>query len=241
MKTIESLQHPLVKHWVRLQSDSRYRKSEKRVLLEGYNAICDVSKRIPIQRLIISKPYPELSAVETIVVSDAILKKISSVEESSGIIAEFEMPAMKPFAKCSHIIVSDAIQDPGNMGTLIRTALAFGWEGLFLLPNSIDPFNDKALRSAKGATFFLPLYSGSWDELKTLCDRNKQQIVISSLDGMASCNATSIALVLGNEGKGVVIPSHIDHTKVQIPMKGDMESLNVAVAGGILMYLLQGK
>lgn len=239
MKNIASLQHPLVKHWVRLQSDSRYRKSEKRVLLEGYNAICDVSKRIPIQRLIISKPYPELTAVETIVVSEAILKKISSVEESSGIIAEFDMPTMQPLTKCTHIIVSDAIQDPGNMGTLIRTALAFGWEGLFLLPKSIDPFNDKALRSAKGATFFLPIYSGSWDELKALCDTNKMQILVSSLEGKTSSTASSIALVLGNEGQGVLVPSHIDHKKVQIPMRGNMESLNVAVAGGILMYLLQ--
>ena len=108
-----------------------------------------------------------------------------------------------------------------------------------MLPGTVDPFNDKALRAAKGATFFLPLYSGTWQELQALCKQDSIQIFVSAIDGKDLCNtqvSNSIALVLGNEAKGVKAPSTILYDTVRIPMASSMDSLNVAVAAGILMY-----
>ena len=136
-------------------------------------------------------------------------------------------------------MVLDGIQDPGNLGTLLRTALAFGWNGIYLLGNCCDPYNDKALRSAKGATFRLQLYQGDKAHLKDLS--RTHQVLVADLDGKApeSVNESEKrVLVLGSESLGVSAESQAFGEKVTLPISGEMESLNVAVAGGILMYQL---
>ncbi len=138
MKELTSLQHPLVKYWVSLRDDAGFRKEHRRVLLEGKNAIKDIAKRHKPKRLITTSQI-DLEADEVLLVNDAIMKKISSTMAPEGLIAEFEMPKNRPFAGLCKIVVSDRIQDPGNLGTIIRSALAFGWNGIFLLPGSCDP------------------------------------------------------------------------------------------------------
>lgn len=244
MKEISSAQHPLVKYWVKLKEDSRFRKSEKSVLLEGRNAIEDICARITAKRIItrsINLVSPTILTDEIVVVSDQILKKLSHVEQSDGLIAELPLPEEQSLDKKSRLLVCDRIQDPGNLGTLLRTALAFGWQGVFLLPGCCDPFNDKALRSAKGATFFLPIQTGDWDTLSTLVHNNNLSLVAADMYGSPPSSFSKgapIALVLSNESQGIKIPSEISHQTVALEMAGQMESLNVAVAGSILMYLL---
>src|SRR5260221_6243786 len=152
MKEISSAAHPLVKYWVRLRSDAAFRRKEKRLLVEGLKCIQDVASKLPIKRLISLDEMPTFLCDEAIIVTHTILEKISGLETSDGLIAEFEMPAAQNLKGLSHILVCDRIQDPGNIGTLIRTALSLGWEGIFFLPGCADPFNDKALRAAKSAT-----------------------------------------------------------------------------------------
>lgn len=244
MKELFSAQHPLVKYWTRLQSDAHFRRHESRVLLEGKNCIRDVCRSKAAKRLIVTDKnlIPDgLQVEEVIIVTDALMKKISSMQTPEGIIAELELPENTPFTSVKKIVVADRIQDPGNLGTLIRSSAAFGWDGFFVLPGCSDPFNDKALRAAKGATFQLPIYSGSWDELHTLCTKNGLELVAADISGeKPSCfTQLPIALVLGNEAQGVSVPSTLSYKRVSLPMKGDMESLNVAVAGSILLYLYQ--
>jgi len=245
MKEITSLQHPLVKHWAKLQSDSAYRKSERALLLEGKNCIQDVLRSHRAKALIVShtdKAIQSDRADELIVVTEAILKKITQVESPEGILAEFALPEMKPFDKVVRLLVSDRIQDPGNLGTLIRSALAFGWDGLFLLPGSCDPFNSKAVRAAKGATFDLALFSGTWDDLHGVVKKNGLELIVADLAGKPPTHFVKekMALVLGNEANGATVPDTIPHARVKLAMQGPMESLNVAVAGSILLYLFQG-
>lgn len=241
MKEITSAQHPLIKYWMRLRDESSFRKTESRVLLEGKNCIQDVCASIKPKRIILTNPDLNqdlaIDADEVVLITDTLMKKISAVQTPEGIIAELELPN-KPLTSVRKLLVADRIQDPGNLGTLIRSCYAFGWDGFFLLPGTVDPYNDKALRAAKGATFHLPIISGSWDELNALVQQNNLNLIVADVSGNSPSECTTpLALVLGNEAQGAKVP--IPHTKVSLPMRGSMESLNVAVAGSILLYLFQ--
>ncbi|PKI61452.1 hypothetical protein CRG98_018135 [Punica granatum] len=128
------------------------------------------------------------------------------------------------FPSLHRILVLDGIQDPGNLGTLLRSAVAFNWGGVFLLPGCCDPFNDKALRASRGASFQLPIVSGYWTHLVSL---------------KIEFGMRPLCLVLGSEGRGLSEKSESECELVSIPMTGKFESLNVSVAGGIFMFVLQ--
>lgn len=243
MRMIRSPHHPLVRHLRNLRTDSAYRAQEKRVLLEGKNGITDVARHCTPYRLITREGVPilpHIGAEEHIVISEQVLKKITGVEHPEGIIAEFPLPEPRTLSG-SRLLACDRIQDPGNLGTLIRTAFALGWDGIFLI-DSCDPFNDKALRAAKGATFFLPFQKGSWEEMGAFARACKLRILISDTHGQvpeALPRDGSYLLVLGNESSGVRPRGALAHEVVAIPMAEGADSLNVAVAGGILMYALK--
>ena len=214
-----------------------FRKREGRCLLAGKNCIEEVS----YARLIVTKRslIPKNNTCEVYLVTDALMKKISGLVNPEGILAEVAIPEERPLTG-TKIVVADRVQDPGNLGTLIRSSLAFGWDGMFLLTGSVDPYNDKALRAAKGATFHLPLQSGSWQDLKKIIEENRLQLVVADTKGKApdAFSNMPIGLVLGNEAKGPDVP--LPHETVTLAMNGQMESLNVSVAGSILLYLYQG-
>ncbi len=245
IKEITSLQHPQVLRLVKLKKSKAYREEEKSLLLEGRNCITDVIKKKKALRLIVEKlaDIPEEGeAEEILVVSRAINEKISAVKSPDTILAEFASPEMQKLTKQKYIIALDGLQDPGNLGTLLRTALALGWEGAFLIEPCCDPFNDKALRAAKGASFDLPLQKGSWQDLADLIKECGYTPVAASLEGdvpHAFQAEEKLVLILGNEARGITMPQGFFCRKVTIPMTGCMESLNVAQAGAILMYALK--
>ena len=161
-----------------------------------------------------------------------------------GILATFALPLMNQLKKSQRLLALDAIQDPGNMGTLLRTCLALGWDGCFLLPGCTDPFSDKALRAAKGATFFLPLVTGSWDDLFTFSKANRLRLLLADVAGKSVASFSldePLCLVMGNESKGISenVKDLFEH--ISIPMSGAMQSLNVSSAAAILLHLLRGK
>lgn len=247
VKHIVSLQHPLVKYLVELKKSRSFRLEQGSVLLEGKNCIIDLCKKRPAKRLLIQedKILPqELLSAEYITCTKEIIDKISSVVNSEGIIAEMALPSMAPLTQEKYIIACDGLQDPGNLGTIIRTALALGWQAIFLIEPCCDPFNDKALRAAKGATFELPIQRGTWDDLAEIIKKNNLTALVADLDGMLpeaiqEKSQAGFVLILGNEAQGAHVPSTFCHKKIVIPMKGPMESLNVAIAAGILMYTLR--
>lgn len=245
MKTITSLHNQTVQHLVGLAKNRDYRKEFESLLLEGKNAIVDVSKSLKPKRIVITEGFelPEqLKICEVLQVTPAIMQKISSVKSPEGIIAEFPFPKMLSLDKKRKIVALDRVRDPGNLGTLLRTALALGWDGVFLLPECADPFNEKALRASKGATFFLPIQQGSWDNLSELSKNNHLPIFVADSKGVniqIQQKNPACILLLGNEADGVKIPDTITHTTISIPMGEEMNSLNVAAAGAILMYALQ--
>lgn len=241
---ITSLQHPLVKHLVKLRQDSGYRYEQNSLVLEGSKPIREVIGQA--KKLIYSQSFIPFggSNAEEWIVTDAILQKISGLSNPEGVIAEVEMPMMSPLEDCHRLLVLDGISDPGNMGTLLRTALAFGWDGVFVLPHSCDLFNEKVLRAARGAHFKLPFKMGTAKELQALLEGQGFQPLLADLQGQHPENIPSAAkraLVMGNEAHGACEEVRQFSLPVAIPMPGQMESLNVAVAGGILLYLLKTK
>lgn len=241
---ITSLQNPLVKHLVKLRGDSDYRYEQRMLLLEGSKPIKEVLPHV--KTLIYSETFIPFSVKDQVewVVSDAVLKKISGLTSPEGVIAEVQMPEMSSLKGCRDVLVLDGISDPGNMGTLMRTALAFGWDGLYFLPNCCDLFNEKVLRAARGAHFKIPLRVGTAKELKELIDQQELEALYADIEGPSPEKvkpAKRRLLIMGNEAHGASLDVRSFSTPISIPMAGEMESLNVAIAGGILLYLLKSK
>lgn len=242
---ITSLQHPIVKHLVRLRQNRDYRHEQGTVLIEGKKLVTEICLHQQPEVLLTSDASlipASVNPKNAIVVPPAMIQKISGLQQSEGILAEMRMPKEASLDKCRFIIALDAISDPGNLGTLLRTALALGWEGAYLLPNTCDPYNEKALRAAKGATFKLPLFSGSWKQLSELVKDNRLTPYVADLNGLSLNDLTcpeNALLVLNNESTGPSQEALQQCQKITIPMPGNMESLNVSIAGAIIMYSLK--
>ena len=228
----------LIKHLQRLKKERRYRQACQSVLVEGSKMVMEAKERFGVRAVIATNNelFPD-----AFVVSPVVMKGISSQKNPEGIVAEVPMPPAAVLGNERYIVALDAIQDPGNVGTLIRTALALGWEAVVLLGASADPFGHKALSAAKGASFRMPVVTMKTRDLKKYCEEKGLSFVAADLEGAKPGRIEGgCCLVLGNEGKGLSRDvSALISKKVAIDMKGDMESLNVAAAGAILLYVLR--
>jgi len=232
-KKIISLQNPITKHLVKLRVDARYRKEQNSVLVSGVKLVKELQSFAKPKRIFSIKTYPSPHTL----VSESVMKKITGLTSPEGIAAEFPLPKPSIMEDKAPLLVLDRINDPGNLGTLIRTALALGWEGIFFLPGCVDPFQEKVIRASRGALFRLPWKEGSWDELKKLnLTAYTADIEGRPLDEIEP--QKKILLLLSNEAQGVSEEGASFGERVTIPMPGEMESMNVATCGAIMMYEL---
>ncbi len=233
-KEVKSLQHPIVKHFVKLRKERRYREEKGFLLLEGKKMILEFPGEI---ETLITTEETSIPAKNHYVVPPEVIKKIADTSSPEPYLAEVPLPP-PALLEGKRLVALDRISDPGNLGTLLRTALALGFEGAFLL-SCTDPFSSKALRAAKGATFHLPIWQGSEEELLTLM--GKRNVYIADAQGGEDVAFKApLILVLGSEAHGPSPSLKGKGTLVSIPMNGKAESLNVAVAGGILMHKIGG-
>lgn len=237
---ITSLQHPLVKYCVKLRKDRRFRREEQKALITGSILIQELfAKNVQIETLItLAGSPPNWNVKEVVETTQEVLDKITEQKESMAAIVK--LPSFQNLSKTSYLLVLDQIADPGNLGTLLRTAHALGWEGVFLVEGSCDPFAEKALRAAKGSTFVLPLQEGSWEQF---CAMAKGFTVLTADMAGAPLGkitaSTPLALLLSKESRGARKEAKELFKTVSIPMQESAESLNVAVAGAILLYGLK--
>lgn len=232
-KKITSLQHPLVKHWTQLRQDRAYREETQRVLVSGEK----MARELPVKVLIALEPS-SIPAKEIYLVSEAILKKITGLSQPDGFVAELDLPPPQDLRGKKFLLILDQIADPGNLGTLLRTALALKWEGVIVTPGTVDLFNDKALRAAKGATFHLPYACLSLQEISQM----PLHFYLADLEGKPLENATfkaPLALILSSEARGP--NAWPKGEKITIPMNKMVESLNVATSGAILLYAMRSQ
>jgi len=182
-------------------------------------------------------------AVPLAEVSDSELASAADTESPQGALAVAAIPRQSldelRIGARSLLLVLDAVQDPGNVGTLLRTAAAFGVTATVALPGTVDLWNAKVVRSAMGALFRRPALHITWPELDVFLQRHAVALWGAGADGDAHHTVDApkrLALVVGNEGGGLTDESRsrIERT-ISIPVEPDVESLNVAVAAGILL------
>ncbi len=211
------------------------RKEQQCFLIEGYHMVA-MAKELGVLKEVYTlkeeKDYP--SAIE---VSEEVMKKISYAETPQGIIGVVSF-LQKEVGKSHRILYLDGVSDPGNMGTLIRTAAAFGYE-IWLSSTCVDVYNEKVIASTQGAIFLVPFAKKGWKDVEEKKSEGYEVYVTSLQQAMnmeETKNPEKLILVLGNEAHGVSREA-LEHASktIRIPMK-EMESLNVAVAGGIAMY-----
>ena len=239
---IESLHNPLVKHLVKLREEKNYREQQGSVLITGNKLVYEVAAHLPPKKWFMTEEHPTSAIGKVYLVTPAVMKKITGLPSPEPIAAEFPLPGPQNLKGKAPLLALDAIRDPGNLGTLIRTALALGWAGVFFLPTCADLFHEKAIRASRAAPFHLPWQTGTWEELELLCKTHNLKTYIADMEGTALTALQPSAhtlLVLSNEAQGVQGRAKGFGQKITIPMQGEMESLNVAVAGSILMYILK--
>lgn len=176
-------------------------------------------------------------------VPPALMDQITETEESQGILAVFSYPRLELPDHLNYVVVADALRDPGNLGTLLRTASAAGAQAVLLTPGTTDAFSPKVVRSAMGAHFRLPIHSMTWDQISRVCKQRAEplQILVAEMENARSCWSMDLriplALVVGGEAEGAGSDARrAADDLICIPMPGRSESLNAAVAAAILMF-----
>jgi TrmH family RNA methyltransferase len=243
-KKINSLQHPIIKLAVKLRNNKKFRLQENKVLLCGNKLVKEVVKKIKAHHLFYTSSSHDLVAENIYQVNDSVMKKIFGLPSAEDLAAIISLPTDQTLKTKGKYLVLDQISDPGNLGTLLRSALAFRFQGAIITSGSVDPFNDKAIRASKGACFFLPLIRLESEEIFSHAKKHKIPIFLADMTGknFHKCKIPpSFFLILSNESHGV---SSFWKTKVEnisIPISKEMESLNVSVAGSILMEHFSSK
>lgn len=242
-KMISSLQNPIVKHFVKLRENRQYREEHLSAIVPSRVLIEELAREItPKMTLVQEGAQPPKISGPFYFVSHGILQKITGVPSPDEVVAEFPLPHKASLQGKRFIAALDKISDPGNLGTLMRTALAFGWEGLFFLPGCVDPFHEKAIRASRAASFRIPIQEGSWEELQEIIEQGKLNAYVADVGGedfRKQKKKGNVLLILSSEAHGPSENALQLGKKITIPITEKMESLNVAVAGGILMYFFK--
>ncbi len=238
MEVITSPSNSKVKYWSSLLQ-KKYRDSEGVYLVEGEHLVLEAIRKNLVVEIIACEDFKINYLGDIYYVTYDILKKISKVETPQKVMA---VVRKKEFSIIGNkILLLDRIQDPGNLGTIIRSAVAFNVDTIILSEDSVDLYNEKVIRSTEGMLFNLNILR---KDLKTFIPKLKEdnyKIVGTRLtSGMKVKDyifPKRIALVMGNEGNGISseVLSLCDDF-VYIPMNESCESLNVGVAASILMY-----
>ncbi len=255
MKIITSKDNQLYKTALKL-TKKKYRDEYGMYLLEGVKPLLDaLDTGIYVRNILLCddvgsrQDYPDEITVR---LDRKLFERLSDTGTSQGVIAiaeklcyDYETFSEKAGMKGSNIVVLDRLQDPGNIGTIVRTAEAAGYRGIIVTAGSGDIYSPKVVRAAAGSLFRMPVLQvdDSMEAVNMLRKMNKR-IVTAALDTDIYYYQTdlteNIALVIGNEGQGVSeVFMESSDIKVRIPMEGSIESLNAAVAAGILMYQSQ--
>lgn len=256
-KVITGFSNPTVK-FVRSLRDKKHRKREQRFLAEGLRLLTDAREggRVPEILLMAQgrEPHPLLDVLEQTVAAaggdvlelpEDLLAKVTGKDNPqavAGVFAEWDTGLATIDRHAAPIwLVAQAMRDPGNLGTMLRTADAVGAGGLILLDDCADPFSVEAVRASMGAIFTEQLAQARWDDFIGWLRAGEGQLVAASLREAVPYRGAPYAapcfVMVGNESRG--LPEDYEMAcdlRVTMPMKGRADSLNAAVAGAVLAY-----
>lgn len=244
MKFIQSVQNDKVKEWKKLTA-KKGREKAGQFIVEGFHLVEEALKKDYANVLIVDEnieiPHAwNVDDKEIYHVSAAVAKALAETETTQGVFAVCDQKQIKA-AVYSRVLLLDGIQDPGNIGTIIRTADAAGVELVVCGEGCVDVYNGKALRSTQGSIFHIPVVKGNLHEWIPKLQAQGITVYGTSLQNAVDYReaelADSYALVMGNEGNGVsdAVLAECDQN-LYIPILGEAESLNVTVATGVLLY-----
>jgi RNA methyltransferase, TrmH family len=257
---ISSLQNPRVKQWTGLL-EKKGRDKEGQFLIEGihlveealhsdiqpYTVVYSMERAsMALERLL---ELAEKQGIECVAVSEAVLAKCTDTQTPQPVFAVMPKLPWKPESlmkagsagEAALVLVVDGVQDPGNLGTIIRSADAVGATGILLGKGTVDLYNPKTVRSTMGSLFHLPIAQGDLLELLPQASAQGSRVVTTSLQGAVSCYDYDFTrptwIVIGNEGQGVSeAVRELTEDHVLIPMKGNAESLNAAMAATVILF-----
>lgn len=246
---ITSNQNPKIKFVRSLFGRAKERRDAGAFVIEGVRLVEEAIKaNWPIQFILFDESLSERgkAKIENLKsegadveeVSASVMQDLSETETPQGILAVLSFHQLPTPETLNFILIPDQVRDPGNLGTLLRSAVATGVQAVIIPPNTTDVFAPKVLRSGMGAHFRLPIHSLTWAEIEKQI--KGLQVYIADMDGKP-CWTTDLrkplALIIGSEADGASESAQkLTSGKLGIPMAKDVESLNAGVAGSVLMF-----
>lgn len=248
---IESKENAFIKELKKLK-EKKYRKQRNQFIVEGIRSVNEVlNSSYEIEYLLYSDKFEDkidallknekIKNVQFYNVTNDVLKLLCSTETPQGVVAIVNIKKFNIVDELNGFyVLVDKVQDPGNIGAIIRSAHASGAKGVILTKGTVDVFNDKAFRSTMGSVFHIPIIEEDGIFIKKL-KNNKFKFVVSSLqtdNNFFDVNLKdNLVICVGNEGNGISKEIYdLADIKVKIPMPGGAESLNVAVASTVMMF-----
>ncbi len=246
---ITSLTNDKVK-LVRSLAERKYRVKEQHFAIEGARLIDDaLAANLTPDWIFCAERLPTRSqetlgrlkkrGVEIITVSDAVLKACSETETPQGLIAVLPFPRLAMPSTPKMILIADSLRDPGNLGTLLRSAAAADVDVVLLPPETVDAYNPKVVRGAMGAHFRLPILEAAWAEIAERVQG--LNVYLAAADGELTYTAVNwtqpSVLIVGSEASGASKDAlHLAAHRISIPLSREVESLNAAVAASIILF-----
>ena len=249
---ITSSQNPRLK-WIRqLQDSNRERRQAGAFVIEGVRLVEEALKRgWPACLVLYSDEINERGrsvvqgfqqqGVETYEVASAVLRSASDTGTPQGLLAVLQAHTLPVPSTLDFVFIPDSVRDPGNLGTMLRTAAATGVQAVWIPPGTVDPYSPKVLRSAMGAHFCLPVIVHEWISLRELVQRHSLYCFLADSEAASVYTGVNfqrpVVVIVGGEAEGASQEARMLASEtVQIPMSGQVESLNAAVAAAVLFY-----
>lgn len=252
IREITSPTNPLVKHLRALSSSKKTRQETGKFIIEGWRGIKTLlehqSPAYQLEQLVVSKDWNKKlpDDIDTVVLPDHVFEKISDVRNAQGILGvvsrkseQAELPTIGKF------LLLDNLRDPGNLGTLIRSAVGSGFDGILLYGDCVEPHNPKVIRSTMGTFAFSNVWNVGADDIFQCLENGFDLCVTTGFGGdnlYESEFSDKTILVIGSEAHGVSDELFAKATKkITIPLQPECESLNAAIAGSICMFEIANK
>ena len=252
MEKITSRENAKIKYACRLSSSAAFRRSEGRFLAEGRKLCPELARGAELETLFCTEAAlekcPELAALpgEHFVVEDHVADKLADVGTHQGVFGVFRTPVhtLEEVTAGGRYLALERVQDPGNVGTLLRSAAAFGFDAVLLSDGCASPFAPKTLRASMGAAVRIPVIeAGSMPETVAALRAKKITCLAAALyhseplSAASACYPDGVCVVIGSEGQGLTDATIAAcNAAVRIPMTDRVESLNAGIAGSILLW-----
>ncbi|MGN1030004.1 MAG: TrmH family RNA methyltransferase [Butyricicoccaceae bacterium] len=253
MRQIESRDNALIRHVLRLLRDRRYRSKQDEMVCEGPKMLAEaLDSGIRVRTVLLETgreadeallARAQAQGAQLCAVTKSLLGELSGVETPQGLVFTCARPlsTVERLAGAQRLMLLDGLQDPGNLGTILRTADAFAADGVILCEGCVDPASPKVVRATMGAVFRIPIVSCPLAQAAELVRGLGLPLYATALAQdsvpLSRVPLGKAAVIIGNEGRGVSAQAlELCDRKIIIPMRGRAESLNASVAASIVLY-----